>query len=138
MIGVKLKDYTVMKENAVYAKDRRYYLVTAVAKTSAISIISQDASERNIDIGASIMSLIKPSGGLKIQTSNEGLITYQGEKNLAFGIELGELKYKHKEDKFQLNPVSQAFHVKAKGAKPRQIKGPALVVSPEDPFVEID
>ena len=58
-------------------------------------------------------------------------------KNLVFGVELWELKYDQKNNRFEFNSVAESFCMR--GPKPRRIKGPALVSgNRNDRFIEFE
>jgi hypothetical protein len=108
-LGKSLINYRIMKENALYAKDRRFYIITAVARSSSIGIISEHNSKQTVDVDTGIMNLAKVSGGISIENSGAGQITFKGQKNLAFGVELYELKWLEDGDeaRFQMGSIEK-------------------------------
>jgi hypothetical protein len=93
LVGRKLVDHTLMKRHALIAEGRKYYLVTAVARSSGISITTEGESKQVVDIDAQVMKLANVSGDVSIQKNQTGSVTFKGQKNLAFGVELYELEY---------------------------------------------
>ena len=83
-----------MKRHALIAEGRRYYLVTAVARSKGISIISEGDNKQVMDIDGEVKKLANVSGNISIQKNQTGCVTFKGEKDLAFGVELYELEYK--------------------------------------------
>ena len=93
LVGRKLVDHTLMKRHALIAEGRKYYLVTALARSSGISITTEGDNKQVMDIDAQVMKLANVSGDVSIQKNQTGCITFKGQKNLAFGVELYELEY---------------------------------------------
>jgi hypothetical protein len=136
-LGKKLINHTIMKANALYGKDRRYYIVTAVAKSPSISIISEGNNKQTVDVDADIMRLAQASGGISIENKVAGQITFKGQKNLAFGVELYELKFVENGDgsRFQMGPLNKA--IIARGGEREEKENftantkPTLITDPE-------
>jgi hypothetical protein len=107
LVGRKLVDHTLMKQHALIAEGRRYYLVTAVAKSKGITITTEGDNKQLMDIDAEVMKLANASGNISIQKNQTGSVTFKGEKDLVFGVELYELEYipnnGGQEGKFQMN-----------------------------------
>jgi hypothetical protein len=119
-LGKKLIRHTIMKENALFGKDRRYYIVTGVAKSPSISILTEGNSKHVMDIDAEIMKLAEASGGVSVENKAAGQINFKGQKNLAFGVELYELKYieNAQEARFQMGPIESP--IVARGPEERE------------------
>lgn len=93
LLGRKLIDHTLMSQHALIAEGRKYYIVTGVARSSSISVISEGDTKQILDLDAQVMKLANISGDISIQKNQTGRVTFKGDKNLAFGVELYELKY---------------------------------------------
>ena len=93
LVGRKLVDHTLMKQHALIAEGRRYYLVTGVARSSGISITTEGDNKQIMDVDAQVTKLANISSGVTIQKNQTGSVTFKGLKNLAFGVELYELEY---------------------------------------------
>ena len=115
-----------MKRHALIAEGRRYYLVTAVARSSGISITSEGDNKQVMDIDGQVMKLANVSGYVSIQKTQTGSVTFKGQKNLAFGVELYELEYKTnnggQEGKFLMSTQKKA--VVARGEESVPLFGP--------------
>ncbi len=126
LLGSKLVDHTLMKRHALIAKRRKYYLVTAVARSSGISITTEGNSKQVMDLDAQVMNLANVSGDISIQKNQTGSITFKGQKNLVFGVELYELEYilnnGGQGGKFQMNTQQKALV--ARGEDPVPLFGP--------------
>ena len=126
LVGRKLVDHTFMKRHALIAEGRRYYLVTAVARSSGISITSEGDNKQVMDIDGQVMKLANVSGYVSIQKTQTGSVTFKGQKNLAFGVELYELEYKTnnggQEGKFLMSTQKKA--VVARGEESVPLFGP--------------
>jgi len=126
-VGSMLIRRKIKEGHALYSKDMRYYLVTAVARSPSISVTveSEDTKLVNIDIG--FLNAAKTSIGVSAAKSEEGEVTYSGEKNLAFGVELYELQYDTKRNTLKLALPTGAIQVRGARtpvAKPAFIGGP--------------
>ena len=104
LLGKKLVNHMLMKEHALIAEGRRYYIVTAVARSSGINVITEGDSNQIMDVDANVMKLANISGDISIQKNQTGNVIFKGKKKLAFGVELYELKYIQNDgkDKFQM------------------------------------
>jgi hypothetical protein len=118
LLGSQLANgYTFNEKNALYAEGRRYFIVTGVAKSSSISIIAEGDQKQLMDVDAEVKQLVSASGGVSIETSGSGQITFKGTKNLAFGVEISELKYDTEQQRFLMSSVNE----------PRKLRGPSSI-----------
>jgi hypothetical protein len=135
-LGKKLIDHTIMEENALYGKDRRYYIVTAVAKSPSISILTEGNSKQLVDIDVEVMKVVDASGGVSVENKAAGQVTFKGSKNLAFGVELYDLKYinKGESSRFQMGPINSP--IVARGSQEREnfiaMSRPAELLDPDE------
>ena len=139
LIGKKLVDHTLMKRHALIAEGRRYYLVTGVARSSGISITTEGDNKQVLDIDAQVMKLANLSGDISIQKNQTGSVTFKGQKNLAFGVELYELEYipssGEQEGKFQMSTQQKA--VAARGEQEEQEEQVPLFGPDNDVTIEL-
>ena len=71
---------------------------------------------------------------MKLENNQSGKVTYTGNKDLVFGVELYELHYSKDTQKLSMSPTSDAKVLK--GEQPALI--PALIGDPEgDAFISI-
>lgn len=113
--GSKLRGKKFMTDNPLYAENRRYYVVTGVAKTKSISIEIQGDEKNLLDVTANISQIVDASGNLKLEKNQSGKITYTGNKDLAFGVELYELGYSDEKGKFEMSSSNKALVVRGNG-----------------------
>jgi len=139
LVGRKLVDHTLMKRHALIAEGRRYYLVTAVARSAGISITTEGDNKQVMDIDAQVMKLANVSGDVSIQKNQTGSITFKGQKNLAFGVELYELEYipnnGGQEGKFLMSTQEKA--VVARGKEEEEEEGIPLFGPDKDVTVSL-
>lgn len=109
LLGSKLTGHTIMQNNALYEKGRRYYVVSGIASSPSISVITEGDSKPTLDIDAQVMKLANASGGISIEKSRQGQVTFKGSKRLAFGVELYELAYNSEKGRFIMNAVNDAM-----------------------------
>ena len=113
--GSKLRGKKFMTDNPLYAENRRYYVVTGVAKTNSISIEIQGDEKNSVDVTANISQIVDASGNLKLEKNQSGKLTFTGDKELAFGVELYELGYSNEKEKFVMNSPDDAIVVRGNG-----------------------
>ena len=111
MLGSKLGEgeYKFNTKNALYVDGRRYFVVIAVAKSPSISILAEGDQKQLMNIDAEVKQLVNVSGGISIETSGSGQITFKGDKGLAFGVELLELRDHLNNQKFTMSTVNEAM-----------------------------
>ncbi|MDF0682288.1 MAG: hypothetical protein P0116_15125 [Candidatus Nitrosocosmicus sp.] len=97
----------------MYTLDRSYYIVSGIGRSNSISIIAEDDSHNAVDVGADVSTIANASGGVTVDNSKKGEIKFTGEKKLAFGVELYKLTYDDVNKRFILEPVSEAYGLKA-------------------------
>lgn len=109
LLGSELKGRLFMKDNPLYAENRRYYVVTGIAKSKSINIELQGDEKQAADLTASISQIVDASGKLKLEKNQSGKITYTGDKDLAFGVELYEIGYSDEQGRFVMSPNKNAI-----------------------------
>ena len=129
LVGKKLVDHTLMKRHALIAEGRKYYLITAVARSSGISITTEGDNKQVKDIDAQVMKLANVAGDVSIQKNQTGSVTFKGQKNpSAFGVELYELEYIPnngvQEGKFQMSTQQKAVVARGEEEETVPLFGP--------------
>lgn len=132
LVGRKLVDHTLMKRHALIAEGRKYYLVTAVARSSGISMTTEGDNRQVMDIDAQIMKLANVSGDISIQKNQTGNVTFKGQKNLAFGVELYELQYVSNDGGAQEGKFLMSTQQKAVVARKEQEQEPVPLFGPDN------
>ena len=108
LFGSKLIGRGFMTDHPLYAENRRYYVVTGIAKTNSISIQLEGDEKKILDTDANIAQIGSVSGDLKLENNQSGKVTYTGNKDLVFGVELYELHYSEDTQKLSMSPTSDA------------------------------
>jgi hypothetical protein len=90
LLGSKLARHTLKKNHALYRKDYRYYLVTAVVRSPSISIVAESNRARAVDLDVKALKS-GAKAAVRVEQSDKGEVTFAGKKKLAFGVELYEL-----------------------------------------------
>jgi hypothetical protein len=106
--------YKFETTNALYKEGRRYFVVTGVAKSPSISIITNADKKQQMDINADVKQLASASANISTEISGSGQITFKGNKSLAFGVEVFELGYDIDEQKFSMSSVGEAMGLRGK------------------------
>lgn len=105
MLGNSLYDQRVNENNAMYSKNDRYYLATAVARAPSVSIIAEDDESKSIDAQVELTQIANGTTEIKVKKTDEHEITVAGKNYLAFGIELHELVYNSKKKTINIRPI---------------------------------
>lgn len=108
VFGSLLMGHNFMKDHPLYSKDRRYYVVTGLAKSKSLSVDLQGGEKQSVDVNTNIAQIGNITGNLKIDNNQTGKLTYNGVKDLVFGVELYELEYLDEEQKFNMFPSKDA------------------------------
>jgi hypothetical protein len=111
-LGEEISDYTIKKESAMYGESYRYFLVTSVVRIPSISIIAEDEQMRAIDVEAEAVQLAGVSADVSVERSGKGELTFRGKQNLVFGVELYELLYDTKENRFRFKTVTKTVKLR--------------------------
>ena len=80
LLGSKLVNHTLMKRHALIAEGRKYYLVTAVARSSGISITTEGDSRQVMDIDAQVMNLANASGDISIRRIKQAVLPSKAKR----------------------------------------------------------
>ena len=113
--------YKFNTKNALYEEGRRYFVVTGVAKSPSISIALDGDQKQVMDVNAEVKQLVNASGGISIETSGSGQITFKGDKSLAFGVELFELSYDIDKQKFSMSTINEAVGIRGDTKQVEQV-----------------
>ena len=140
LLGVKLIRRKLMEDHPLHEKGNQYYLVTAVARTPSISIMSESDKEKALTLNVGAMKLAEVATGVSLEESSEGEVTFNGEKSLAFGVELHELVHDSKHNKLRLKMPQRAIKLRRKVGKPpeRRVKPAFIGGSDDDVFFTVE
>lgn len=128
-VGNKLIGHHIMERHALYVEGYRYYLVTAVARSSSIIITGETQSANSVSLDLEAMKAAEVSAGVSLTKSSEGEVTFSGKKSLAFGVELYELRYDVKRKELRLL-LAGGIQLRGKPAMPDA--RPVFIGGPED------
>lgn len=93
---------------------RSYYIVIAVARSNSISINAKGENQKDVDIRAEASSIACGSVSVSQDISRKSELKFKGDKKLAFGVELSELKYDTQYQQLRLDPTTESFRVRGK------------------------
>ncbi len=110
-LGKSLINRKIAKNNALFDEEYTYYVVTAVARSSSISVIGETEAEKSVSGALEAMHLGGVDVGVTVKTTGEGEVTFAGNKKLAFGVQLFELKYDAKRGGLKLKLPPDAVRV---------------------------
>ncbi len=135
LFGRKLIGHRVMEEHPLYIEGCRYYLTTAVVRSSSISIIAEGDNATSVNIDLEAMKIAEASAAVSTTKSGEGEVTFIGKKKLAFGVELYELHYDAKRKTLKLLPPGV---IQVRGG-PAPVVKPAFIGGPDgEVFIKVD
>lgn len=121
--------FMISENHPLYTEGNRYYLVTAVARTSSLSIVTQDSTQRSIQLDINALQAINLSVKRSVGISSEGNLTFSSLRDsLAFGVELHELNYDLRTKSFKINAVRKFVGVRGASSK----RDPAYIGDPID------
>jgi len=131
--GSKLTGHRMLTTHPLFAADSRFYVVTAVARTSGISIIAEGERGQAIDVDVRALQELAVSSALKLGSSAASEISYSGHKPLAFGVELHELGYDRERYAFKLSVPTKPMLVR--GTAPDESMAAAMIDSISPAFI---
>jgi hypothetical protein len=83
-LSEEISDHTIRKDSAMYGEGYRYFLVTAVVRSTSINVIAQDENTKAVDVDAEALQLADVSADASVEKSAEGELTFKGKESLAF------------------------------------------------------
>ena len=99
--------FGISENHPLYSKKNRYYLVTAVLRTSSLAIVTNDSNHKFVNIEIPVKNLLNVSSNVNVENSSEGQLTFNGLNTLAFGVEIHELNYDLQKEKFRINAMDK-------------------------------
>jgi len=110
-LGKNLINRKIVKNHALFNPDYSYYVVTAVARSSSISVSGENEAKESVQGALEAMHLGSVDAGVSIKASSEGEVTFSGDTRLAFGVQLYELKYDAGRNALKLKLPPEAIRV---------------------------
>jgi hypothetical protein len=123
-LGAALVGKRLVEDNPWWSEDNRYYLTTAVARTSSIGVAAEDGSSLGIDVDIEALKIAGASSGFAVERAAENEVVYAGDRPLAFGVELCELSYDRKRASFRLKSAEHALRLRGRSSQP--VEDPTL------------
>lgn len=84
--ATKFQNYRIKRDSAMYREHYRYFLVTALIRSSSISIIAEDEQNRLVDLDRKAMQLVDVSSNVSVKKSGKGKLTFKGNQSLVSGV----------------------------------------------------
>jgi hypothetical protein len=105
--GKALIDCRLNAKHPFVHPDNRYYVATAVVRSTSITVSAEDNNTNDINLEATaLQGAIGPDIKLGVKRESSGEMTYDGEVPLAFGVELLEMIFDQNEQKFYLKGLT--------------------------------
>jgi len=134
----ELMTHELAEDPPLYERGHRYYMASAVVRTRAISILTDQEQANVVVADMGIAQVAEGSAELSVEENDKRGITYRGQKNLAFGVELHELQYNQKTHKMTPKMPPKNY-VPVRGSLSSSDQPPAFIGGPEDDvFLVVD
>jgi len=122
--ATNLINHVIPENHPLYDPKNKYYLVTAMIRTSSISIIAEDGNHQDIDIGLDVIGIAELSSSVSITKSSNNEMTYIGKNILVFGVEVHELNYSEKNRSFKMNAMNKFVGLRG---QEEDVRRPAII-----------
>ncbi len=120
-------------DDVVIQNDYKYFTAIGIHKSSSISFAAYGENETQIDLGIDIADVGSIGGDLAI--SGKEVITVEGTQRLVYGIELSELIYDSKKQRFDLAITKNYQHVMGEGNNAFKGIHRSTIGSEDDEFI---
>lgn len=139
-LGAALTRSRLADDNPWWSMDNRYYLTSAVARTSSISVVAEDDASSTVSIDVEALKIAGASSGLTVERRSESEIVYSGSRPLVFGVEVCEMSYNEKSGRLRLRNPEGAVRFKGGSSRSPDRPGPQAFIGEEDgdAFLELD
>ena len=130
-LGSMLINHQVRKDHPLLTRDYQYFLVTAVARSPSISVVAEGKKQTRLDIDAkALQGIVGGSGGVSVEKSTMGELTYKGKAKLAFGVEVYELR-------FDRDTMKMSLRIPAAPPRMKLLTSyePLVIPAPEPAFI---
>jgi hypothetical protein len=114
--------------------DSRFYVVGGVVRSPSISIALTDRRSHGIDVRAEVAHAVSADANVEVKQDDTGKITYQGDKQLAIGVELYELRYDATAARFEMRPAGGPLPLRGRPVSPV----PAFPAEDDEALLELD
>jgi len=129
-LGRKLLKHKLRSDQPLAGKKNRYFVVSGVAKSSAINISVESESSKSLDVDVKALQMAGVEAGVAVQKTNEGEVSFQGAKQLVFGVQLYELVVEKERNVLKLLLPQHAVRVLSDAAAGPVVE-PAVIGGPD-------
>ena len=137
VLGTRLLRSALVENHPMVGPDRRYYLVTAVARSSSICIAAGQAAGASAGLDIDLGGLGGGEGVVAVDRAQGGAITFRSDRRLAFGVELHELAVDRRDRRLKLRTTGAVAMLRSAGPQ-RPLVEPTLLGGPDgDAFVDL-
>lgn len=137
VFGTRILRSKLTEDHPMVGPDRRYYLVTAVARSSSIRIAAEEQGGGGAGVELDLGNLAGADAKVAIDRGRDGSYTFRSDKRLAFGVQLHELSIDPRDRKLKLRTSGAVAMLRA-AAPSRPLLEPALLGGPEgEAFVDL-
>jgi hypothetical protein len=115
-LGAALVGKRPLEDHPWWSTENRYYLATAVARTSSISVVAEGDGSSGVEVDVEALKIAGASGGFTLESGSESEVVYKGDRPLAFGVELCELSYDPNRRSLRLKTPEDVVRVRGPSA----------------------
>jgi hypothetical protein len=116
-LGAALVGKKPVEDHPWWSGENRYYLATAVTRTSSISVVAEDDGSSGAEVDVEALKVAGASGGFTLERGSESEVLYKGDRPLAFGVELCELSYDPNRRSLRLKAPEDVVRVRGPSAE---------------------
>jgi hypothetical protein len=135
-LGFELNERRIATNNAIIEPGQQYYLVTGLARSPSISMVTENEHGNSVELDLAATGLAEVEAGVSVAHTNTGEVTFKGAQSLVFGLELYELSYDAEEERLRLRLPDNAVRLRRKRAT-RDIIQPVLLGSDDEVLLGI-
>ena len=83
----------LVESNPLVQPGNEYYVAAGVVRSTAISVVAQDAAKRHVELGAEAAQVLNADVGVTLEEGGNGELTFRGSTPLAIGLQLYKLHF---------------------------------------------
>ena len=106
---------TLDRDNAFVNEGNEYYVVGAVVRAGAISVVAEAGREQRVELSGEVLQAISAENAVQARRGATGEITYSG-RELAIGVELYEIK--ERDGRLRMSSVDHALTLRGRPQTP--------------------
>lgn len=134
-IGTALIDHRFNAGHPWVGPGNRYFISAGVIRSGSISIDAEDERSDQVDLGLEALKLAGLDASISVQRHESGTMTYGGDKRLAIGVELYDLRFDDAAGKFTMGDGNVAVDLR-RGVEVELV--PAFPAGDDEALLEVE